>query len=278
MRRVGYYTPETAKMIHDVARYLRDSGFVIPQSGRENQFIPPDAPIYIRNDTAEEIPAFACLQTDGTVEDGGQNFIKVVKPQDAIGTNGWYLFNGIAPIETGGYGIAHDGPVVRMLTDGSTITNGDRWAPVVNSFEVSTASDGVFIAIGADDIETDVMRGFVLMTSQQLQLACLSCGLVVVESNRPLERCPKCRSLLVKSCRITQQQDTRGHDKATICRTNQCGRYDAATDTCGILTERGKRGAVSWLLTHPETRCPNDPPMWKVDNGSDEMEARKSKP
>jgi hypothetical protein len=162
MRRVGYYTPETAKMIHDVARYLRDSGFVIPQSGRENQFIPPDAPIYIRNDTAEEIPAFACLQTDGTVEDGGQNFIKVVKPQDAIGTNGWYLFNGIAPIETGGYGIAKDGPVVRMLTDGSAITNGSRWAPVASSFEVSPATGGIFFAIGADDIETDVMRGFVL--------------------------------------------------------------------------------------------------------------------
>jgi hypothetical protein len=162
MRRVGYYTPETAKMIHDVARYLRDSGFVIPQSGRENQFIPPDAPIYIRNDTAEEIPAFACLQTDGTVEDGGQNFIKVVKPQDAVGTNGWYLFNGIAPIEIGGYGIAKDGPVVRMLTDGSAITNGSRWAPVASSFEVSPATGGIFFAIGADDIETDVMRGFTI--------------------------------------------------------------------------------------------------------------------
>ena len=162
MKRVGYYTPETAKMIHDVARYLRDSGFVIPQSGRENQFIPPVAPIYIRNDTGEEIPPFGCLQTDGTVDAGGQNYIKVVKPQDVIGTNGWYLFNGIAPVETGGYGIAHDGPVVRMLTDGSAITNGDRWEPVVNSFEASTATDGIFIAIGADDIKTDVMRGFTI--------------------------------------------------------------------------------------------------------------------
>ena len=161
MRRVGIYTPETAKVIFEVVKYLRNSGFVVPRPGREDQFVPPDAPIYVRNDTGEEIPPFACLQTDGTVEDTGQNYVKVVKPRDTSGEQGWYLFNGIAPIEIGGYGIAYDGPQARMLTNGTTITNGERWAPIVNDFTIEQDDFGPFIAIGPDDIENDAMRGFI---------------------------------------------------------------------------------------------------------------------
>jgi hypothetical protein len=75
-----------------------------------------------------------------------------------------------------------------------------------------------------------------------------------------------------------RKPDTRGHDHAAICRTNQCGKYNQATDTCQIKTAKGKAGSISYLYSNPTTRCPADPPMWKVDNGSDEMEARKGKP
>lgn len=158
---VGAFTPETAKIILDVVRYLRNSGYIIDQPGRGNQFIPPQAPIYIRNDTGEEIPPFACLQVTGTVDSGGQNYVTVDKPVDTTGEAGWYLFNGIAPIATGDYGIGHDGPLVRMLTDGSTVTCGDSWQPQVDSFEVAPGGS-IFSAVGEDDIETDVMRGFIV--------------------------------------------------------------------------------------------------------------------
>ena len=82
----------------------------------------------------------------------------------------------------------------------------------------------------------------------------------------------------VATSALLDWKDDRGKRKASICRSNKCGRYGAANDTCGVLVERGKRGAVSWLYSHSNAACPNDPPMWKVDNGSDEMEARKSKP
>ena len=137
MSTLGGFKKETAKIILDVVQYLRESGFVIPRPGRGEQFVPPEAPIYIRNDTGEVVPPFACLQTTGTVDTGGQNYITVDKPVDTTGDAGGYLFNGIAPIEVGGYGIAHDGPVVRMLTDGSAIACGDLWDPVVDSFEVA---------------------------------------------------------------------------------------------------------------------------------------------
>lgn len=76
-----------------------------------------------------------------------------------------------------------------------------------------------------------------------------------------------------------QPPDTRGHDKAAICRTNKCGRYDSETDTCGVLVDRGKRGAIAWLYSNPDAKCVADPPMWTDDDddgsNSDGLESRK---
>lgn len=165
MTKVGYYSPATAKIIHDVVRYLLQSGFIVDAS-RGHTTIPfVDAPIYVQNETGQTIPPYACLQTDGTEDVGGQNYIKVVKPRDTTGENGWFLFNGHAEIAASSqqkYGIAYDGPCVRMLTDGTTITNGDRWKPVVGSFAVTKGEEGdPFIAIGEDDIAENIMRGFI---------------------------------------------------------------------------------------------------------------------
>jgi len=160
MTSIGAYSPENARLILDVVRYLKESGFIIEPGGRKQQFIPPEAAIYVRNDSGEEIPPFACLQTTGTVDTGGQNYITVDKPVDDTGAAGGYLFNGIAPIEIDGYGIAHDGPVARMLTDGSTVNCGDKWKPDIGEWAV-IEGEGPFVAIGLDDIETDVMRAFI---------------------------------------------------------------------------------------------------------------------
>ena len=160
MDRPGVYTADTARIVLETVRYLLANGFVVPRPGRGSQFIPPQAPIYVRNDSGEEIPPFACLQTNGAVDAGGQNYIKVVKPVDDTGTAGRYLFNSIAPIEIGGYGVAYAGPLVRMLTDGSAITCGDSWQPDVGQWSVTTGGS-LFTAAGADDIDTNVMRAFI---------------------------------------------------------------------------------------------------------------------
>lgn len=157
---LGAFKKETAETILAVVRYLKESGYVIERPGRGQQFIPPQAPIYVRNDSGEEIPPFACLQTTGAVDAGGQNYITVDKPVDDTGTAGRYLFNGIAPIESGGDGIAHDGPLVRMLTDGTAVTSGDLWQPTIAAWTVKPGGE-LFTAAGADDIDTNVMRAFV---------------------------------------------------------------------------------------------------------------------
>lgn len=159
-KQVGAFTPSTAKIIADVVRYLRANGFIVDR-GRASSFIPPTGPVHVKNTSGEEIPAYACMQAVGTLEKGGQNYVEVNKPADVDGASGWYLFNGIAPIEADGFGIGHDGPFVRMLTDGSSVNAGDKWQPTVGAWTIELGGE-LFIAAGDDDIETNVMRGFIV--------------------------------------------------------------------------------------------------------------------
>lgn len=55
--------------------------------------------------------------------------------------------------------------------------------------------------------------------------------------------------------------DSRGYDKAEVCRSGQCGMYEAATDTCRILTAKKEAGAIAWMYDHPDAHCvhPTDP-------------------
>jgi hypothetical protein len=158
MARFGVYSPDTARMILDVVKYLKESGFVVDK-GRENaQAIAPSEPIYIRNDSGATIPAWGCVQASGTVDAGGQTYVKVTKVVDILASAGPYLFNTFSEIPNGEYGIASDGPVCRMLTDGSAVTCGDRWKPVVGAYTV-TPGGTLFCAIGSDAIGTNVMIG-----------------------------------------------------------------------------------------------------------------------
>jgi hypothetical protein len=166
MIRIGGYSPETAKLILATVNYLRQSGFVISPPGANPGMVHQVAPIYVRNDSGVAIPPFACMQVTGAVDSGGQNYVTVNKPVDVAGAAGWFLFNGIAEIEIDGKGIAHDGPLVRMLTNGTTISCGDRWRPTISQWYLTPATSGIFSAIGADDIETNVMRGLIMGFSE----------------------------------------------------------------------------------------------------------------
>jgi len=150
--------PDSARLVLQVVRYLKQSGFVIGRPGRGSRFTAPETMVFVRNDSGEEIPAFGCMQVNGTVEAGGQNYLKVVKPADTTGKAGKYLFNDLAPIEIGGYGLAQSRFVHRALTNGDTITLGAKWAPIASSWEVGANPAGQFTAVGADDIVTDCIR------------------------------------------------------------------------------------------------------------------------
>jgi hypothetical protein len=149
---------ELALEMRRVVEHYRRYG-LIGSDGRKTSALINGPAIYVRNDDATEAPAFACMQVVGTVEVGEQNYLKVDKPIDADGTAGWFVFNGPSAIPAGDFGVAYDGPLCRMLTDGSTVTAGGLWGPVASQWTIAPGGS-LFVAAGEDDIAADVMRGF----------------------------------------------------------------------------------------------------------------------
>lgn len=141
---------------------LRASGLLNPgviQALTAGSPLVTETPIYVTNVSGEVIPPFACMQCTGTEEIGDQNFTLVNKPADATGAAGGFLFNGPTEIPIYEEGIAQKGPVVRMLTNGAAITAGAKWKPTASAWTVAP-SGTLFQAIGADNIETNVMKAF----------------------------------------------------------------------------------------------------------------------
>jgi len=147
-------------MILDVVQYLNQSGFTVQPPGRGNGLTPRENYIYIKNTSGIIIPAWGCVQATGTTESGNQNYVEVDQPADVDGTAGGYLFNSFAPVEIDGFGIAFDGPLVRVLGNGTTATAGAKWTPVIDSFSIAPSAAGILTMIGNDDIETNVVKVF----------------------------------------------------------------------------------------------------------------------
>jgi hypothetical protein len=151
------------RTIVEVVRYLRSSGFIISTPSKGVRNLEQTTPIYVRNDSGVAVPPFACLQATGTVEAGGQNYITIDQPADTTGDAGPFIFNGFAEIAATGdqrYGIAHDGPLCRMLTNGTAMTSGDKARPVVNQWYIELGGE-LFTIVGDDDIAADVVRGVI---------------------------------------------------------------------------------------------------------------------
>lgn len=156
-KQVGYYDPETARMVLAVIRQLKQAGLVENPRRRGRQTLQPETPIYVLNVSGETIPAYACMQATGTDDLDGQCFIEVDQPADSTGEAGWFLFNGPIAIPDGERGVAHDGPLVRALSSATTGSCG----PVASSWTVAAQSDGMFTAVGADAITTSISKIFV---------------------------------------------------------------------------------------------------------------------
>ena len=93
----------------------------------------------------------------------------------------------------------------------------------------------------------------VILPDEDTTILC-SCGLV---------KNPKPGVVYKSSKRISADiLDSRGYEKANICRSNQCGQYDSANDTCKVLTDRGKRGLIPWLYTNPDAKCVSKDPLF----------------
>lgn len=150
---------DTWLLLRDLLRHWKRYGAWKPAEGSVGGLLTPREPAFMQNDSGESIPAYACCQVTGTVEQGGQNYLVVDKPADTTGDAGWYVFNGHAAIADGEEGRYQTGPIVRAYKNSGTVTAGDAWGPTSGQWYLTSGS-GPFIAAGADDIGSNVFKVF----------------------------------------------------------------------------------------------------------------------
>ena len=129
-----------------------------PVANNPLSFVPPQpTPIYFRNDSGETIPPWGFLQIIDTVNvEDSFCYIIVDRPIDATLMRCPMLVNGAYECLDGEYGCAQQGPVFRMLTDGTAYDPGDRLGPLTATFTATYGS--MYAVLGDDDIDTDIVR------------------------------------------------------------------------------------------------------------------------
>ena len=160
----GIFSVEDATEILAVVRAIQASGMLKDlgaRNPRKGTVRTAETPIYFRNDSGEEAPAYACLQATGTFESGEQNYCTIDKPADTDATSGEYFFNGHFAVSIGEFGTSQPGRLVRAIKASGTSTAGDRWNPVVGDWTIEQSDGGRFVMAGDDDIDTDVARVFI---------------------------------------------------------------------------------------------------------------------
>jgi hypothetical protein len=160
----GVFSVDDATEILAVVRAIQASGLLKdlgPRNAKKGTVRTAETPIYFRNDSGEEAPAYACLQVTGTEENGEQNYCTIDKPEDTDATSGEYIFNGHFAVANGEFGTSQPGRFVRAIKASGTSTAGERWNPVIGEWTIEQDDSGRFVMAGDDDIATDVARVFI---------------------------------------------------------------------------------------------------------------------
>jgi len=154
---IGVVTATDMRLILDTVRWIRSTGFKLLAGASAGLGQESLAPLAI-NASGAAIPAYGVVQLIGTTEKE-TNLVRADYVADKFAVAGPYAF--VGPFGCGSAATERValqlGRIVRVLTDGSTITAGDRWG-------VQTGDDwtlqpdyfGQFVAIGADDVADDV--------------------------------------------------------------------------------------------------------------------------
>lgn len=153
----GLTVPQRDRLLNMLREWVKFKGQYVNQPQHSQQLVHH----YVVNNSGEEIPSYACIQITGTEEQSDsaahQNLLIGEKPKDDTGENGWYAFNGFAPIADGEIGIVYDGPLVRSLVTGS-YDAGELLSPEVDSWYLTEGS--LYVYAGPDDILDDVHKVF----------------------------------------------------------------------------------------------------------------------
>jgi hypothetical protein len=151
LEEIGVFTPRDAARVWQATLAVERSGSV-----KSGPFVPVDEPIQFRNDSGETIPAYACVQLTGTVEDGGRNLFIADKPIDTSSALvDCFVFNNEYEVPTGEFGTAQCGQIKRAIKTSSLVL-GARVGPKNNDWEIGTGAFWTYL--GSDDVVTDCIR------------------------------------------------------------------------------------------------------------------------
>lgn len=155
MADIGTFTPDQARLLWQDYQERRQ---LQPHAARNfPRRRPIDEPsphrVFVRNTTAETIPAYGCVQVISTAIVGGRTVVDVGKPDTLFGH---YLFNCQYPIAANENGWAYRFGVVRML--GSAPAEPAYYKPTKNAYTIEEG-DGPFLVYGEDNVTTGALIG-----------------------------------------------------------------------------------------------------------------------
>lgn len=152
---IGSFSIEQTRIIWDVVqKSLAAAGI---QNTRKIKL--PDEPgahrVRFKNNSGEEIPAFACMEIEGTEDEVDLTFLLVKKPETICGE---YVFNSQFAVPADGFGWAYAFGQVRMRGTEGTFSACTRHKPTAGSWDVSEGP-GPFIVYGTDITMEGALRG-----------------------------------------------------------------------------------------------------------------------
>lgn len=111
----------------------------------------------VRNDSGEEIPAFAVMQMKAPVAVSGRLVWPVVKPgADSAGWPRFYLVNGPSVIPAGASGngtrAKADNPAQVLRRKAPPLTHSEHWAPAHDKWYLDRVYMGGYIALGPEAV------------------------------------------------------------------------------------------------------------------------------
>jgi hypothetical protein len=156
MDQIGVFTPEQARLLWQDYQTRQQLPAHLTRHFPQRRPIEEVSPhrVFVRNDSGEEIPEFACMQITGTATVGDRTVVTVTKPTS---TDGEYLFNSQYSIAIDERGWAYRHGVVVMLGDPPSAAN-VQYLPMVGAWTVEEG-DGPFIVFGDNDEWPDSVVG-----------------------------------------------------------------------------------------------------------------------
>ena len=153
--------------IAKVVRQVENPGYsLVPPRGSLPSYGP--APVFFRNNSGHEVPAYGCMFTTDAEERDGEP-VAVIKRPDSNGSGECILFNGPYAVANGDHGLAQHifGSATHLLA--SSVSAGDTLTPSSGSFSMATTTGEYYTHKVAGQIKTG--EAMALPTPQNTHIA-----------------------------------------------------------------------------------------------------------